>query len=83
MVVGHRPAPRAQAFCSLGRVSRHRRVEALELEVWGHELDGLVVDEILLVLGEGKDGLQETRVREHPSLHVLERVLRKDVSNTR
>lgn len=83
MVVGHRPAPRAQAFRSLRGISRHRRVEALQLKVRGHELDSLVVDEVLLVLGEGKDGLKEPRVRQHPRLHVLERILRKDAKDNR
>lgn len=82
MIVGHRPAPRAQAFRSLGGIPRHRRVETVQLKVGSHELDSLVVDEILLVLGEGEDGLQETCVREHPRLHVLERVLRKGASIT-
>lgn len=76
MVVGHGPAPRAQAFRSFGGVSRYRGVETFELEVRGHELDGLVVDEVLLVLGKCEDGLQEPSVRQHSRLHMLERILK-------
>ena len=63
MVVCHRPAPRAQALRCLRGISSHRGVKAVQLEVRGHELDGFVIDEVLLVLREGKDGLQETGVR--------------------
>lgn len=75
MVAGHRSAPCAETFRGFRGVSGNCRVKSFELEVRGHQLDGLVVDEILLVLRESEDGLQEPGVRQHSRLHVLVRIL--------